>query len=127
MLQEKYELFWRHQSGDENEWHDLDPAPASNSGFDERQCYFFKQPLAGWSLYIDDELLQFVSHQSDIWEWKPGFYAGEVTAELKRPDGSSAGLFLLDVGPDPGKVGREVFESMLKELWAEDPTLVIGA
>lgn len=50
-----------------------------------------------------------------------------MTAELVGPDGAPSELFLLDVSPEPTKVGRQVFERMLNELWNEAPTLVIGS
>ena len=35
-------------------------------------------------------------------------------------------LFLIDVAPDPTKIGRELFEEMVLALWQADPMLVIG-
>jgi hypothetical protein len=119
-------LLWRDGGDSHAEWHVLVPAPGANGGFVEKRCYLFKQTSVGCSLYIDDELVPLSSSDSSVWEWQPRFFAGEVTAELQRPDGSSSTLFLLDVAPDPRKIGRELFDLMVKELWAEDPTLVIG-
>ena len=58
-------------------------------------------------------------------EWQPGFYAGEVRAELLDGD-RSLGDWRLDVSPDPSKAGREVYEAMLKEIMGFDATLVLG-
>ena len=43
-----------------------------------------------------------------------------------RSDGTASSLFLLDVAPTPAKLGRDIFAEMLAEIWAVDPTLVIG-
>lgn len=126
VCQDSAVLLWRSVDAQASEWRALDPAPASNRGFIETKRYVFQQPSPGWSLYVDDEPLRVLSGESSSWEWPPGFFAGEVTAELQKPDGITAGVFLLDVAPDPSKLGRHFFAEMVKELWAEDPTLVIG-
>jgi hypothetical protein len=120
-------VVWCAVTDEGHDWHTLQAVPTSNTGFFERRSYFFKHQSPGWSLFIDDEPLPLVSNSLDCWQWQPRFFAGEVTAELQRSDGSTASLFLLDIAPDPGKVGREFFDAMIDELWAEDPTLVLGA
>jgi hypothetical protein len=108
--------------GEENAFY-LRPYPASNSGFQEIGNYLIVKPGAGWSLLIDDETLV----EDEIgWRWTPGFFAGEVTAELIRPDGVREAVYLLDVSPDPRKLGRDGYAEMMRELWAEDPKLVFG-
>lgn len=126
MLQESDPLRWRPAEAQATDWRPLEPAPATNPGFIEAQRYVFQHPSPGWSLYIDDEPLGGVPGPSSSWEWRPGFFAGEITAELQRPNGVSAGLFLLDVAPNPDKIGQQFFAEMVRELWDEDPTLVIG-
>ena len=106
---------------------DVRPSPAANEGFREDRRYLFERPGAGWSLFVDDEALEHAPEQPAAWLWEPGFYAGEVTAELRHPSGRVATLYLLDVSPDPLKTGRETFEEMLAEIWAEDPLLVTGS
>src|SRR5688572_26695581 len=101
-------------------------SPARNSGFIERRQYRFNKPGEDWTFLIDDEPLADLADVPDMWTWSPGFYAGEVTAQLAGPGGQSS-LFLLDVGPEPSKLGRESFDQMLDEVWAEDPNLVIGS
>lgn len=108
-------------------WSLLGEAPQENRGFVEWTSYVFEKPHEDWSLYIDDERLEDDAESPSCWRWKPLFFAGEVTAELVRSDGSRAGLFLLDVAPNPGKMGRDVFSQMVRELWDADPTLVIGS
>lgn len=106
----------------------------SNSGFAERQkVVFFLDPNAseaaedrGFRLLIDDEPLATVNDVPNRWEWQPGFYAGEVRAELLDRLGRSLGVWRLDVSPDPSKVGREIYEAMLKEIMDFDATLVLG-
>ena len=114
---------WR-KAGDPM-WTPLAPAPGSNPGFREVAEFQFEKPGAGWSFIVDDEPLADASDPS-CWIWKPGFYAGEVTAELIRPDGTREGLALLDVSPDEAKLGRELFTAMLDALVAEAPSLAFG-
>jgi PD-(D/E)XK nuclease superfamily len=103
----------------------LQPAPAVNGGFSECKRYVFEKPDPGWSLRIDDEPLGEAGAKE--WLWEPGFFAGEVTAELLDPAGNARALFLLDVSPDASKLGREIFAQMIEEIRAEDPELVLGS
>src|SRR5262245_26699850 len=97
--------------------------PGTNRGFVEAAHYLFEKPAGEWQLRIDDERLPDAA-EPRCWVWSPRFFAGEVTAELVG-EGRSV-LFSIDVAPDPGKIGREMFTRMVDELWAEDPTLVVG-
>jgi hypothetical protein len=119
-------LLWRARDTEANDWQVLEPAPASNRAFVETQRYMFQGPFPGWSLHIDDEPLRALAGAPSTWEWQPGFFAGEVTAELRTADGQSAGLFLLDVAPDPAKIGQVFFAEMVNDLWEADPTYVLG-
>lgn len=118
-------LEWCDPDAEPHTWRQANQAPGQNRGFEETGTYLFRGPTCEFSLYVDDQPLA-SSTDGLGWQWTPGFFAGEVTAELLRQDGSSAGLFLLDVAPDSGKMGRDIFHSMVKELWEHDPTLVIG-
>lgn len=120
-------LRWRVAGETSNEWCALRPAPEDNRGFVETRRYAFEKPDAGWSLHVDDEPLRDDSDNPACWIWAPGFFAGEVTAELVNADGTRKDLFLLDVAPDPSKIGRDIFARMIDELWTEDPALVIGS
>ena len=108
-------------------------AQQSNSGFTELRKVVFSLGQSapeqaedrGYRLFIDDEELAPVNDAPNRWEWQPGFYAGEVRAEL-LDGGRSLGDWRLDVSPDPSKVGREVYEAMLKEIMDFDATLVLG-
>ena len=101
---------------------------SENSGFQENTSAHFLRPGPGdWSLHIDDEPLPLVETDAGpAWRWTPGFYAGEVTAELIDTAGRTRSRFLLDVAPSPHKLGREVFAAMVEEIWAWDPVLVVG-
>ena len=58
--------------------------------------------------------------------WQPQFYAGCV--EVVVEDTSSRRFpFWLDVSPLPSKLGRDIFGEMLREVFAFDATLLIGA
>src|SRR5262245_12283151 len=119
-------LRWRAVGGSLDAWLPLRPSPAQNAGLTEARPCVFEKPGTGWSFRIDDEPLDDDPGDRMHWRWEPGFFAGEVTAELVAPSRSPSTLFLLDVAPEPTKVGRQIFERMLDELWNADPTLVIG-
>ena len=106
-------------------WEVLQPAPAVNRGFSECKRYLFEKPDPGWSLRIDDEPLGEAGARE--WLWEPGFFAGEVTAELLDPAGDARALCLLDVSPDASKLGREVFGRMIEEIRDENPELILGS
>ncbi|MYE52092.1 MAG: hypothetical protein F4X81_11570 [Gammaproteobacteria bacterium] len=72
---------------------------------------------------IDDEILQ---SDGNHWTWSPRFYAGQVHAELLGPGDRTRATYLLDVSPDPEKLGRDTFQAMLERIWAFDPRLVLG-
>ena len=93
------------------------------TGFKENRCYPIALPSSDYTLGIDDQT--FRSDDGTV-RWTPGFFAGSVAAELLDPNGRAVESYTLDVSPDPGKLGSEVFRSMLKDLWAFDPALVIG-
>jgi len=104
---------------------EIHPLPASNVGFTERTNATIRPPPGGrWILRIDDEPMPL---GRGGWKWTPGFYAGEVTAELVvEADGRVEAEYLLDVSPDPRKLGRARFSDMLGEVLDEDPLLVFG-
>ena len=104
----------------------LREAPGENVGFTEASRYFFRKPAGAWAFYVDDERLLEAPEEPSCWVWKPGFYAGEVTAELSHTDGRRAAVFLLDVSPDASKLGREEFLRMVSDLLAQEPSLVLG-
>jgi hypothetical protein len=105
----------------------LRPAPAANFGFTEANGYVFEIPCGDWTLRVDDEPLPNDPNKPSRWIWEPGFFAGEVTAEMAKAGDANSVLFLLDVAPDANKLGRDVFMQMVDELWQEDPLLVIGS
>ena len=91
------------------------------TGFKENRCYPIALPSSGHTLLINDQ--EFRSDDGTV-RWTPGFFAG--AAELLAPNSDIVESYTLDVSPDPGKLGSEVCRSMLEDLWAFDPTLVIG-
>jgi len=97
-------------------------------GFRELGCYHFFSPLEGASLYIDEALAEPVQLEGQpCWRWQPGFYAGQVVAELVDPTGRCHAEYRLDVGPDASKLGADVFNGMLDDLYAFDPVLLLGS
>jgi hypothetical protein len=117
-----------HPPGDASAFN-LEPAPASSMGFREQQVFLIEQPPGDfWELLVDDEPLDLVeAEHGRCWKWCPGFFAGEVTAQLLDGDGTPQQHYLLDVSPHEGKLGREVYLEMLQELWQADPSLVLGS
>ena len=102
-------------------------ASRPNGGFAERQKARFIGPTdLECLLLVDDEPLGRVEGSGNEWAWTPGFYAGEVRAELLDADDRSLGVWLLDVSPDRGKAGRDVFALMIDEILDFDAHLVIG-
>ncbi len=93
------------------------------TGFKENRSYRIELPAADSTLAIDDQ--EFRSDDGTV-EWTPGFFAGAVAAELLDLDGRAVESYTLDVSPDPGKLGSDVFRSMLEDLWKFDPALVLG-
>lgn len=118
---------WDLESGSSSGW-DVLPAPAHNVGFREKGSFALSLPHSeGMTLLVDDEPLARAHGSPTEWTWKPGFYAGEVTAQLVDVEGRTVEGYLLDVSPDPAKSGREAFREMLDEVWVEDPLLVAGS
>ncbi len=104
------------------------PYPQENRGFFENQPCRIENPFGrDWSFWVDDEPLSVAPDDSPSWIWKPLFFAGEVTAELRSPTDQVEGTYLLDVSPDPLKTGREILQNMMDEIWHEDPNLILGS
>lgn len=99
---------------------------AVNVGFMERGTYRF-EVVAGCQFYIDDLPLETVFHEGRLaWSWTPGFFAGEVVAELVDLQGCLKASYRLDVSPDQDKLGNESFAEMLDTIIAFDPALLFG-
>jgi len=120
-------ILWRVADDLSASWIPLSSANAQNTGFLETRRYLVSKPFETAQFYIDDEALSDDLANRACWIWEPGFFAGEVTAELTNADGKAIATYLLDVAPDPSKLGREVFFSMLRDLWLDDPNWVMGA
>ncbi|VVM76355.1 hypothetical protein PS673_02043 [Pseudomonas fluorescens] len=99
---------------------------ALNVGFSERSTYHFIA-RKDWALYVDDVRLEIVNWEGEAaWQWKPGFFAGEVMAELFDERQERVGICRLDVSPDSKKLGGETFSAMVDEILDFDPTLLFG-
>ncbi|WP_313739322.1 DUF2357 domain-containing protein [Pseudomonas sp.] len=97
-----------------------------NPGFMERKAYRFT-PLEGFCFYIDDVLIETVDQNGVCaWLWSPGFYAGEVAAELLDDQGRTAASFRLDVSAADNKLGGQEFTAMIEAILDFDPALVLG-
>jgi hypothetical protein len=118
---------WCDARGDRRVFAPLRVAPDENTGFTEKGRYLFRKPGGDCVFFVDDERLQLDLDEPSCWAWEPGFFAGEVTAELCRADGRRMALFLLDVAPDASKLGRDEIAGMVRELLSEEPSLVVGS
>lgn len=99
---------------------------ALSIGFRERGRYDFYGPDEG-AFYVDDAPVAVAIRDGrPVWRWEPGFYAGEVLAELLDRSGRRVAQYRLDVAPDDGKLGREVFVGMLNQLQSFDARLLFG-
>ena len=104
---------------------ELDPTHA-NRGFTELREVTFRGPTAPkCRLLIDDEPLSRVGPGNE-WVWMPGFYAGEVRAELLDHNSRTLGIWRLDVSSDPAKAGRQLFAEMINAIIDFDAHLVVG-
>ena len=110
---------------------DLSDSPSSwriepttvNLGFREGEQYRIQKPAERDRFLIDDQDTKSVD---GYWLWNPGFYAGQVRAELLSADDRVRATYLLDVSPHAGKLGRDSFQVMLDQIWQFDPSLVLG-
>lgn len=101
-------------------------AGAVSVGFMELGSYRFGV-LADCHFYIDDVRLETIDHDGEpSWSWTPGFFAGEVVAELVDLQGSLKASYRLDVSPDQSKLGSESFAEMLDTILSFDPALLFG-
>ena len=98
-----------------------------NTGFSElTEVTFTVLAEVDCDLLIDDERLhRSTSDGAHSWTWRPGFYAGEVRADLVAGD-VQLGSWRLDVSPAADKLGRDTFHYMVSELLAFDEKLVLG-
>lgn len=95
------------------------------TGFQERGHYLIRKPNRGMALFVDDAPLPSDADEF-FWEWSPGFYAGQVIAELQVPDQHGIHQFLLDVSPDPDKAGQALFAQYIAEVADYAPELLLG-
>lgn len=94
-----------------------------SAGFREGAQYRIEKPADSDRFLIDD---QDVESANGHWLWHPGFYAGQVRAELLSADDRVRATYVLDVSPHPDKLGRDSFQNMLDQIWQFDPSLVLG-
>lgn len=98
------------------------------SGFNEQGTYHFEIGNNETCRFYIDEVLSdiVVLDGSQTWVWRPGFYAGEVAAELVDSDGIRIAYYRLDVSPHSQKLGQDTFNRMIDEIFAFDANLLIG-
>lgn len=95
------------------------------SGFREEGVYWIAKPLTSAALYVDDAALADAADPG-FWEWAPGYYAGEVAAELETTEACDPAVYFLDVSPHEGKLGRDVYTQMIREVADFDLSLILG-
>ncbi len=97
------------------------------SGFHEQGRYVFLIPEGAGQLFVDDVALAAGRHEQQMaWVWEPGFYAGEVAAELTDVSGNVVALYRLSVAPQGEKLEQASFERMIADIQAFDPSLLMG-
>lgn len=100
----------------------------TTEGFSELGTYQIHVPpeLPSAGFLVDEERLpEELIDGRRCWVWRPGFYAGQVRAELRSADQALAS-YILDVSPDPAKLGRERFAAMVEELRAFRAGFLLG-
>lgn len=96
-------------------------------GFSEQGSYLFSIADLGTRFFVDDVALVPVAHDGgNAWLWKPGFYAGEVCAELVDINGKSIAIYRLGVTPQIHKLSQVSFEQMIEGIFTFDPRLLMG-
>lgn len=95
------------------------------TGCMEMQTYLIAVPCEQARLYVDDAPLDMDARQQ-YWEWQPGFYAGSVELELELPELREPVCYIVDVGPDQHKTGREQYLEYLQQIADFDPGLLLG-
>lgn len=107
----------------------LEPSVSKvNKGFQERRETELRCDEVGdLELYIDDERIPCTQlGGSTSWKWSPKFFAGTVAADLVEQNGETITRYLLDVSPDPSKLGQEIFDQMVEEICGFDNGLILG-
>lgn len=94
-------------------------------GFSEGKEYYFRINPDGLRLYVDDAPLLTDSGRQH-WVWTPGYYAGEVNAELERQGENEPIRFVLDVSPAASKTGRFQYFEYIRQIADYFPRLLLG-
>jgi hypothetical protein len=105
------------------------PGSKPTQGFHELGKYQFSvERTAPCRLLIDEvELSSIAVGQANSWDWQPGYYAGTVLAELIDAEGMRIAEYMLDVSPDPNKLGQQMFQEMVDDLFDFAPGLLMGS
>lgn len=101
------------------------PAGGAAAGFVEGETYIVHVDRIDARILIDDVPLERQLGQN-AFIWRPGFYAGQVIAEVLDDQERVLGSCVLDIGPSPGKIGGPQFQHMVMEILAFRPELLLG-
>jgi hypothetical protein len=101
------------------------PAGGVAVGFVEAGTYVVRIEGPGTRVLVDDAPLE-KQPGHDAFIWRPGFYAGQVVAEVLDDQAQVLGSYALDVGPSPEKLGYPQFRRMVEEILALGPELLLG-
>ena len=94
-------------------------------GFREGSEYLLRVPASGFTFFVDDAPLA-LDPAAQYWRWSPGFFAGEVVAEMEISVGRGPIRYFLDVEPAPAKTGREQYLEYIEEIADYAPRLLLG-
>jgi len=109
----------------EGAFFDLNP-DVLNTGFTELGEYRFSV-LDGFSFFVDDVRLDHAFHEGErSWRWSPGYFAGEVVAELLNQRDETVATYRLDVSADGKKLGGKSYAEMIQTILGFDPSLLFG-
>ncbi len=95
------------------------------TGFVEGATYSLRTETPHVSVVVDDLPLTRNPGQQ-TWRWMPGFYGGKVDVELLDEKGRSIATYSLEVGPSGEKLGQSEFMTMVHEVLAAMPALLLG-
>lgn len=106
-----------------NTWHAT--SGGAIAGLVEDRSYQLRICGEGHALIVDDVRLS-PAADGGRFLWHPGFFAGQVLAEILDESGRVLETVSLDVGPSPDKLGAPIFKRMVDELLLFRPELLLG-
>ncbi|ANG64883.1 hypothetical protein A8C75_21965 [Marinobacterium aestuarii] len=95
-------------------------------GLHEGRSYRIRIDQSDAQLFVDDAPLS-KDPTGLYWCWEPGFFAGEVVAELELPGQRDPWRFRLEVSPHQNKTGKAQYLEYIEQIADYDIDLLMGA